>query len=103
MCESALNQLDFNMAERCFVKCSDFVGIHFIKRIQKLDVRMLITACGTGFCVECILSYDISHSRKANKELKLLLFSKDLKRLNEYIWIWTEGICVHNIIHMYPG
>lgn len=37
--ESALNQLNFEIAERCYVKCEQYPSIQFVKKISKLDVR----------------------------------------------------------------
>lgn len=38
LAESALERLDFVMAEKAFVKCSDYQGIQFVKRLKILDV-----------------------------------------------------------------
>jgi WD repeat-containing protein 35 len=35
--ESALEKLDFGMAEKAFVKCEDYHGINFVKRLQMID------------------------------------------------------------------
>jgi WD repeat-containing protein 35 len=40
LAEAALNKLDFNLAEKAFVKCSDFQGIQFLKRLKVLDVNL---------------------------------------------------------------
>uniref|UniRef100_K3WM41 Uncharacterized protein n=1 Tax=Globisporangium ultimum (strain ATCC 200006 / CBS 805.95 / DAOM BR144) TaxID=431595 RepID=K3WM41_GLOUD len=40
LAEAALEQLDFGMAERGFVKCGDYSGIQYIKRLQLLNDRV---------------------------------------------------------------
>eukprot|EP01105_Mastigella_eilhardi_P009634 TRINITY_DN2268_c0_g1_i1.p1 TRINITY_DN2268_c0_g1~~TRINITY_DN2268_c0_g1_i1.p1 ORF type:complete len:779 (-),score=235.82 TRINITY_DN2268_c0_g1_i1:3400-5388(-) len=42
LAEAALNRLDFQYAEKGFVRCKDYRGIYFVKRLRILDVR------GTG-------------------------------------------------------
>ena len=54
--EFALDKLDFNVADRAFVRCQDYHAIQLVKRIRQLDVR----ARGMYFClfvmrVGCIL------------------------------------------------
>lgn len=39
LAEAALEQLDFGMAERGFVKCGDYSGIQYVKRLQLLNDR----------------------------------------------------------------
>lgn len=39
LAEAALDKLDFNVAERAFVKCQDFHAIQLVKRLRQLDVR----------------------------------------------------------------
>ncbi|EQC32501.1 hypothetical protein SDRG_09827 [Saprolegnia diclina VS20] len=39
LADAALEQLDFAMAERGFVKCSDYNGIQYVKRLQLLNDR----------------------------------------------------------------
>ena len=38
LAESSLETLDLEMAEKAFVRCGDYQGIHFVKRLKKLDV-----------------------------------------------------------------
>ncbi|KAG7386680.1 WD repeat-containing protein 35 [Phytophthora pseudosyringae] len=40
LAEAALDQLDFGMAERGFVKCGDYSGIQYVKRLQVLNDRV---------------------------------------------------------------
>jgi WD repeat-containing protein 35 len=40
LAEAALEQLDFGMAERGFVKCGDYSGIQYVKRLQLLNDRV---------------------------------------------------------------
>lgn len=40
LAEAALEQLDFGMAERGFVKCGDYSGIQYVKRLQLLHDRV---------------------------------------------------------------
>ena len=37
LAEQALEQLDFVVAEKAFVKCQDYQGIQFVKRLKQLD------------------------------------------------------------------
>jgi hypothetical protein len=39
LADAALEQLDFPMAERGFVKCGDYNGIQYVKRLQLLNDR----------------------------------------------------------------
>eukprot|EP00051_Salpingoeca_urceolata_P028079 m.484856 g.484856 ORF g.484856 m.484856 type:complete len:1179 (-) comp23570_c0_seq1:94-3630(-) len=39
LAESALGKLDFEIAEKAFVRCQDYKGIAFVHRLQKLDDR----------------------------------------------------------------
>jgi hypothetical protein len=38
LAESALDKLEVDMAEKAFVRSSNYQGIQFIKRLRKLDV-----------------------------------------------------------------
>ena len=38
LAESSLERLDLEMAEKAFVRCQDYQGIKFVKRLIKLDV-----------------------------------------------------------------
>lgn len=40
LAEAALEHLDFGMAERGFVKCGDYSGIQYVKRLQLLNDRV---------------------------------------------------------------
>ncbi|KAJ0409897.1 hypothetical protein P43SY_005791 [Pythium insidiosum] len=40
LAEAALDQLDFAMAERGFVKCADYGGIQYVKRLQLLNDKI---------------------------------------------------------------
>lgn len=37
--EAALQQLDLQVAEQSFVRCKNYSGIEFVKRISKLQVQ----------------------------------------------------------------
>ena len=39
LAEASLDQLELEMAEKAFVKCSDYWGIQFVKQLHHLDVR----------------------------------------------------------------
>ena len=41
LAESALEQLNLKVAEQAFVRCKDFQGIEFVKRLGNLQVRIL--------------------------------------------------------------
>lgn len=41
LAETALGTLNFDMAEKAFVRCGDYQGIQFVKKLKKLDVRAL--------------------------------------------------------------
>ena len=38
LAEASLEQLELEMAEKAFVKCRDFAGIQFVKKLHHLDV-----------------------------------------------------------------
>ena len=38
LAESALEKLDLEVAEKAFVRCQDYQGIQFVKKLNKLDV-----------------------------------------------------------------
>ena len=38
LAETALNKLDLKTAEHAFVKCKDFYGIEFVKKLQHISV-----------------------------------------------------------------
>jgi hypothetical protein len=40
LAESALNKLDIKTAEHAFVKCKDYYGIEFVKKLQNIPVRI---------------------------------------------------------------
>ena len=40
LAESSLEKLDLEMAEKAFVRCEDYQGIQFVKRLKKLDVSL---------------------------------------------------------------
>jgi len=37
---AALEKLDFNTADRAFVRCQDYHGIQLVKRLRQLDTQM---------------------------------------------------------------
>lgn len=44
LAESSLERLDLEMAEKAFVRCQDYQGIKFVKRLLKLDVSYVSMA-----------------------------------------------------------
>ena len=40
LAESSLERLDLEVAEKAFVRCQDYQGIKFVKRLTKLDVSL---------------------------------------------------------------
>ena len=44
LAESSLERLDLEMAEKAFVRCQDYQGIEFVKRLIKLDVSYVSMA-----------------------------------------------------------
>ena len=40
LAESALEKLDLEVAEKAFVRCQDYQGIKFVKKLTKLDVSI---------------------------------------------------------------
>lgn len=41
LAHSAIENREFEMAEKAFVRCQDYYGIQFVKRLQKLDVSAM--------------------------------------------------------------
>jgi hypothetical protein len=39
--DAALGALDFEVARKAFIQCSDYQGIQFVKKLEKLDVIFL--------------------------------------------------------------
>lgn len=44
LAESALEKLDLEVAEKAFVRCQDYQGIKFVKKLTKLDVEAIKSA-----------------------------------------------------------
>ena len=42
LAEAALKAFNFEIAQKAFVSCSDYQGIQFVKRLQKLTVSCVI-------------------------------------------------------------
>ena len=40
LAEASLEQLELELAEKAFVKCKDFAGIQFVKKLHHLDVSI---------------------------------------------------------------
>jgi WD repeat-containing protein 35 len=40
LAESALEQLNLKVAEQAFVRCRDYQGIEFVKRLGNLQVKL---------------------------------------------------------------
>jgi WD repeat-containing protein 35 len=40
LAETSLERLDFAVAEKAFVRCSDYQGVQLVKRLRILDVRI---------------------------------------------------------------
>ena len=43
MAESSLERLELEVAEKAFVRCQDYQGIKFVKKLAKLDVSLLLS------------------------------------------------------------
>ena len=41
LAESSLERLELEVAEKAFVRCQDYQGIKFVKRLAKLDVSLV--------------------------------------------------------------
>jgi len=41
LAESSLERLELEVADKAFVRCQDYQGIRFVKRLAKLDVCLL--------------------------------------------------------------
>ena len=42
LADSALENRELEVAEKAFVRCQDYYGVQFVKRLRKLDVRLRI-------------------------------------------------------------
>ena len=51
LAEAALERLDMEVSEKAFVRCQDYQGIRFVKRLVKLDVSRDVNylLCLPGF------------------------------------------------------
>ena len=54
MAESSLERLELEVAEKAFVRCQDYQGIKFVKKLAKLDVSLLLSFF--LFCV-CLVGW----------------------------------------------
>lgn len=54
MAESSLERLELEVAEKAFVRCQDYQGIKFVKKLAKLDVSLLLSF--VLFCV-CLVGW----------------------------------------------
>ena len=48
LAEAALERLSLDMADKAFVRCQDYHGIKFVKRLAKLDVSCICLVCKFG-------------------------------------------------------
>ena len=51
LAEAALERLALDMADKAFVRCQDYHGIRFVKRLSKLDVSTLQSTLYKDFAV----------------------------------------------------
>ena len=51
LAESSLERLELEVAEKAFVRCQDYQGIKFVKKLAKLDVSLLLSFV---FCCVCL-------------------------------------------------
>ena len=54
LAESSLERLELEVAEKAFVRCQDYQGIKFVKKLAKLDVSLLLSF--VLFCV-CLVGW----------------------------------------------
>ena len=60
LAEASLDKLELEMAEKAFVKCSDYWGIQFVKQLHHLDVRLqCVLSLQSSFMLS--LSLSLSH------------------------------------------
>ena len=62
LAESSLERLELEVAEKAFVRCQDYQGIKFVKKLAKLDVSLLLSF--VLFCV-CLVGCFSSRMREA--------------------------------------
>ena len=62
LAESSLERLELEVAEKAFVRCQDYQGIKFVKRLAKLDVSSFL--CVDKHC--SILKQIMSYNRTSN-------------------------------------
>lgn len=53
LAESSLERLDLEVAEKAFVRCQDYQGIKFVKRLTKLDVSLAWFTFGSCNKLNC--------------------------------------------------
>ena len=64
LAESSLDKLELDMAEKAFVRSSDYQGIQFVKRLKMLDVRFLYIYC------TCIFLCSLYHPHNSQSKMK---------------------------------
>ena len=57
MAESSLERLELEVAEKAFVRCQDYQGIKFVKKLAKLDVSLLLSFVLFCFVLFCFVLF----------------------------------------------
>ena len=66
LAESSLERLELEVAEKAFVRCQDYQGIKFVKKLAKLDVSMLLSFVLCCVCLfVCLIGWFSSRMREA--------------------------------------
>ena len=69
MAESSLERLELEVAEKAFVRCQDYQGIKFVKKLAKLDVSLLLSF--VLFCV-CLFVWLVGWFSSGMREAKYI-------------------------------
>ncbi len=92
LAESSLESLELEMAEKAFVRCGDYQGIKFVKRLRKLDVSAVFANTPTHPHTHTHTPTHTRSSQRINRKLKWLRSSTSLRRLRKPISTWTAGM-----------
>ena len=74
LAESSLERLELEVAEKAFVRCQDYQGIKFVKRLAKLDVSLV-----------SFKNFYVLKKRYLPAHVQLLFRSR-------HVWDWTRKI-----------